>query len=174
MKKNLGIGSICLLLGIMMFSSSSNSRAADAPAFMVSGLIMQMLTFEKSLMSKSGDLSIHVVGSKAIADELTKSIGTPIAKCKLSKVTQSNDLPKEKIDVLVIADPDMVDKAIAYTRAEKILSITSKPELVEKGVSLGIGMNETGGQSIIVNMTASKEEGLDWKPAILKIAKAVQ
>ena len=125
-------------------------------------------------MATGGDLSIHVVGSSALADELKKSIGSPIAKCKLSKVTESNDIPTEIVNVLVVADAKKVDQAIAYTRSNKIISITNKPELVKKGISLGIGMNETGGQSLTVNMAASKEEGLSWKPVILKIAKAVK
>lgn len=174
MKKKLLIEKTIILLGILLMLTSTTIRAEDAPPNMASGLILQMLTFEKKLMATGGDLSIHVVGSTALADELKKSIGSSIAKCKLSKVTASDALPTEPINILIISDAGIVSEAIKYTRTNKIISITNKPELVKKGVSLGIGMNDTGGQSLTVNMAASKEEGLDWKPAILKIAKAVK
>ncbi|HDL01881.1 MAG TPA: DUF4154 domain-containing protein [candidate division Zixibacteria bacterium] len=174
MKKILGIGNIFVLLSVVILSTATTSYAGDAPPNMASGLIMQLLTFEKSLMSTGGDISIHVVGSTGLADELKKSIGWKISKCTLSKVTESDALPTSQVNILVIADAKIVSKAIEYTRSNKVLSITNKPELVEKGISLGIGMNDSGGQSITLNMTASKKEGLDWNPAILKIAKAVK
>lgn len=177
MKRISSFITIFFLAGLIQFSMTDFTNAAEepeAPAFMVSGLVLQMLTFEKTLMATNGDVSIHVIGSSAVADELKKSIGSSIANCKLTSVTSSNDVPTEKVSVLVIADTKKAEKAIAYTRAQHIISITNKPELVKKGVSLGIGMNDTGGQSLTVNMAASKAEGLNWKPAILKIAKAVK
>ena len=174
MKRFSSFIAIFLLAGLIHLSMTTITKAAEAPPDMASGLIMQMLTFEKSLMATGGDLTIHVIGSSAIADELRKSIGSSIAKCKLTVVTSSNDVPTEKVSVLVIADSKKVDKAIEYTRAKQIISITNNPDLVKKGISLGIGMNDTGGQSLLLNMTASKAEGLNWKPAILKIAKAVK
>jgi len=41
--------------------------------------------------------------------------------------------------------------------------------LTTLGISLGIGL-EDGKPKILLNLSASKDEGIDWNPAILKIA----
>ncbi len=174
MKNKLRVVSCFILLSVVLLIATPTMQAGVAPPNMAAGLIIQFLGFEKNLISINDDLIIHVVGSSALADELKKSIGTKVSNRSLSKVTQSGSIPKEHVDVLVIADAKIVSDAIAYTRKEKIPSITNIPELVQEGVSLGIGMNETGGQSIVVNLTAAAEENLDWKPVILKIAKTVK
>ena len=174
MKKNLSLGIFTVLFCMILILSADSTRAADAPPNMAAGLIIQLAAFEKSTMAKGGDLSIHIIGSTALADEMKRSIGEMVAKRKLTTITESKSLPESPVDILVISDKGMLEKALEYTRANKIMSATDKQDLVEKGVTLGIGMNENGGQIITLNMSASIEEGLDWKPAILKIAKTIK
>ena len=163
-----------VLLSLLLICSTTTLQAEIAPPNMASGLILQFLAFEKNLMSTDTEMKIHIIGDQDLADEMKKSIGTKIGNRNLSSITNSNSLPSDEIDVLIISNDKKIDEAIAYTRKNKIPSITNNPELVEKGISLGVGMNETGGQVILVNLSATVEENLDWKPVILKIAKTVK
>ncbi len=164
-----------ILIGLLLVATVNTSYAGDNQAETVAAaLIMQLVTFEKSLMSSDKDMKIHVVGSTALADALKKSVGWQIAKRKLSQVTVSNALPEERPDILCVTDSKIISEVIEYTRKEKIFSLTTDPKLVKKGISLGVSVDNNGKQKIIVNMTASSKEGLDWNPAILKVAKVVK
>ena len=175
MKSNLSLSTLILLVCMVMILSANTLYAGDAPPNMAAGLIIQLAAFEKNTSAKDGDVSIHIIGSSnALADEMKRAIGTPIAKRKLTTVTISKSLPESPVDILVISNEGMLEKGLEYCRTNKIMSTTDKPEFVEKGVTLGIGMNETGGQTITLNLSESSLEGLDWKPAILKIAKTIK
>ena len=175
MKKNVSLGSIIAVICMIFLVTVQPIHAADAPANMAAGLIIQLSAFEKNTSGKEGDVSIHLIGaSNELTDEMKRAIGTTIAKRKLATITSSKSLPESPVDILVISNEGMLEKALEYCRTNKIMSATDKPEFVEKGVTLGIGMNETGGQTITLNLSASSLEGLDWKPAILKIAKTIK
>jgi hypothetical protein len=163
-----------LLLGLLLLAAFSASDASDAPPDVASKLVIQLVTFEKTLMSTEGEMTIHVVGSAELASALKNSVGWQLGKRKLSKVTSSNALPTEAPDVLFLCDKNKLSEVIEYTRKEQIFSMTNIPKLVKKGVSLGIGVGGKGQPTVTLNLSASKAEGLDWNPAILKIAKTVK
>lgn len=163
------------LMGTLLIAITGSGYASEAiPDEVAAALIVKLVPMEKGLMSIGGDIVIHVIGSPTLADALRKAVGKPIGKCKLSKVTDGDDLPTEKPAVLILADAAKISEAIEYTYKEKVLSVTNKPELVEKGISLGMGIGDNGKPKILLNMTASVEEELDWNPAILKIAKTIK
>jgi YfiR/HmsC-like len=164
---------LLLVLAILVFAGNT-SYSSEAPPKIAAALISKLLVLEKSLMSKDGDMVIYVIGSKKLADALKKSEGKKLGKRTLGKVVYSDVLPNEKPDVLCISTESVLTGAIEYTRKEKVLSITNKSKLVAKGVSLGIGIGDNGKPKILLNVTASGEEGLDWNPAIMKIAKTTK
>jgi hypothetical protein len=47
--------------------------------------------------------------------------------------------------------------------------MTGIPDLVPKGISLGIGLSG-GKPKILLNLSSSKDEGIDWNHAILKVS----
>jgi hypothetical protein len=143
---------------------------AKAPPEIQAALCVKLIGFDKTL---SGNISICVIGAPEFAAEMKKGIGKDIGNAKLASVSESAGLPSEKPSVLYLGDAAKLDEVIAYSRANKVLSITGIPELVEKGIALGIGVSE-GKPKVLLNMTSSKEEGRDWNPAILKIAKIIQ
>ncbi len=164
-----------LLLACAILTVVGNvARAAEAPPKVAAALITKLIAFEKSLMAKDGDMTIHVIGSAKLVDALKKAIGKKLGKRTLGKVTTGDTLPSGKLDVLILADANMLTKVIAYTRKNKVLSITNDPEMVVGGISLGVGVGSDGKPTVAVNLASSKEEGLDWNPAILKIAKTVK
>ncbi|MDY6989244.1 MAG: YfiR/HmsC family protein [Thermodesulfobacteriota bacterium] len=84
-------------------------------------------------------------------------------------MTTGDSLPTDKPEVIYVGSASMRDSVIEYTRANGVMSITGLPAQVKKAVTRGVGLRQ-GKPRILVNLTASKAEGIDWNPALLKIA----
>ena len=54
-----------------------------------------------------------------------------------------------------------------------MLSITGNPDLASKDVSLIVGISN-GKPKILLNLSSSKGEGIEWNPAILKVAATIK
>ncbi len=147
--------------------------ADDAPAAITAPISVKILALENSVSSK-GDVSIYIMGgSQDIIDAFKSGIGTKIGGSVLKKVTSGSDLPSETPTILFVGDAGSVDKAVKYSRSKKIISLTNKVALVAKGVTLGIAA-EGGKPKILLNLSSSSEEGLNWQPAIMKIAETIK
>ena len=132
-----------------------------------------VLAMEKNLVGGT-EISIYVIGSPALAEAFKKAIGIPIGAAKLGKVTSGDGLPAEKPSVVCLADVSKAATVTEYTRREKVVSVTNSPQAVDAGIALGVGVGDDGKPVVLLNMAASKAEGLNWNPAILKVAKTVQ
>ena len=159
---------VSIIIGI-----GSTGIAKDAPPDVASALIVKLLAMEKNL-SAGGAISIHVIGSPALAEAFSKVVGTGIGGAKLGKVTEADVLPTYKPSVVCLADGAKAAAVTEYTRREKVASVTCVPQTVSAGISLGVGVGADGKPEVLVNMAASKAEGLNWNPAILKVAKSVE
>jgi hypothetical protein len=101
-------------------------------------------------------------------------IGAKIGNSTVANVMSGDGLPIIQPAILYLGDASKVDEAINYTRSKQILSISGIPDLVNNGITLGIGIGDDGKPSVLLNMSSSKEENLVWNPAILKIAKTIK
>jgi len=140
----------------------------QAPINIQSALFVKVLAFNKAI-SDGGDVKIHVIGAPDFAAELRGAIGMAIGSAKLTAVTEGPDLPASKPSAIYLGEPSKLGKVLSYTKANRVLSMTGAPDLVPKGVTLGIGVGD-GKPKVLLNLTSSKEEGIDWNPAILKVA----
>lgn len=166
MRKLLGYAVIALA-----FCCASQANAAGLPAKVQANLILKILSFEKATTA-SGSATIHVIDEPEVAAALEAMVGRSAGKAKLTVVTQSSGLPTDKVSALYIGSESQLASGLEYTHANKVMSITGNSALVDKGVTLGLGV-EAGKPKFILNLSASKDEGLEWNPAILKIASAV-
>ncbi len=140
-------------------------QAQQAPAKLQAALIMKLLPYYTNL---GGDpFTIHVIGSPDVAAELLAHKGAKAGKAKLENVTQSDGPPSSGAKVVYVGKG--VKGAINYTQSQKVLSVTGIPDLVAKGVTLGIGI-ENKKPKILLNLSSSKSEGINWAPTILKVA----
>src|SRR4030042_6965109 len=114
------------------------------------------------------------MGSPQVAAELEKGIGTAIGLSKLARVFFGEEMPGQKPSILFVGNQVNLDKALAYSRAQKILTRTSLPDLVDRGVTLGIGVGNDGNTKVILNLESTVEENVSWNPAIMKIARTVR
>ncbi|MCZ6677982.1 MAG: YfiR/HmsC family protein [Candidatus Poribacteria bacterium] len=149
------------------------AASKDAPPKIVAVLIVKLIAFDKKIGGSAKDLTIYVMGAPNVAKALEKGIGKKIGKATLKNVVQGDGLPENKPDVFYVGDASKVDEASNYTRSNKVLSVTGIVELIPKGISLGMGVGDDGKPKILLNLTAAKSEGIDWNPAILKVASEV-
>ena len=172
--RGFGVNILCFCL-LFLLTGASRLPAEDlytAPPKIQAGLFLKLLGFNKGIAS-GGDISIHVVASPEFAAAMKKAVGKAVGKGRLSSVTEGNSVPTEKPTVIYVGDSSKTHEVISYTRANKILSITGLPDQVNNGITLGVGV--LGGKpKIMLNISSSKEEGVDWNPALLKIASVIK
>ncbi len=160
--------SIMLILGLL---SPVASLAVDkAPGKVQLALFMKLLPFNKNI-SGGGEITIYVIGSESFAKLAKTAIGKPIGKSKITKVKVVDSVPSDinKMSIVYVGDESKIKAAIKVTQAKKVLSITGIPAAVTKGITLGVGI-EKKKPRILLNLSSSKEEAINWNPAILKVA----
>lgn len=139
-----------------------------APAKVQAKMFGKLLAFYTNLGTK--EFKIHVVGAPSVAKEFNKLVGTKIGNATLAGVSQGDGLPEAKADVIYLAKKH--EAVSAFAKEKRVLSITGNPKLVENGATLGVGI--AGGKpKILLNVNTSKEEGIIWNPAILRVAQKV-
>ena len=78
-------------------------------------------------------------------------------------------MPQKRPDILYIGNTSTPHDLIQYTRKNKVLSIAGNPEIISKGVTLGIGASKQNNLEILLNLTAALSEGLDWDPEVMSM-----
>jgi len=159
-----------LLLGMVLVISccklySQLAENVQAP------LIVRTIALYNNISLVDGGVSIHVVDNPSLVEELKKGIGQAIGSSTLKAVT-SGGMPTTKPSVIYVSKESNVAEVIAYSQANKILSVTGNPDLITKGVCLGFGV-EDNKPKILLNLSSTRDEGIDWNPAILRIATRI-
>lgn len=161
---------IFLILTAFILNSLNAFSQKEAPAAIAAALTLKLAGFNKNL---SGDVTIYVLGDATVASELKKGVGKPIGGGKLVKVETGDAIPSGKPAILYIGSVSKSQDAINYARSNKIMTITGIPSIVNQGASLGIGVGDDGKPKILLNLSGSAEEGIDWNPAIMKVAQTI-
>ena len=157
---------LALLIPGLVLSPHVMGQATDeAPPKLQAALIMKLLAFYNNLGAKP--FTIHVVGAPDVAKHLKAQIGKTAGKATLNAVTEGDAAPSESCHVIYVGTS--IKELVAYSQANSVLSVTGKPDFVPKGVTLGIGI-ENKKPKILLNLSSSKAESINWNPAILKVA----
>ena len=157
---------LLVFLGLALFSVPV--QAQQAPANLQAALIMKLLAFYTNL--GADPFTIHVIGAPDVAAELEKHVGKPAGKATLNGVTQG-DSPSGGPKVVYVGGN--VESSIGWTATNQVLSVTGNPDFVPQGVTLGIAIEDKK-PKILLNLTSSKNEGINWNPAILKVAATIK
>ncbi|MBF0103561.1 MAG: DUF4154 domain-containing protein [Desulfobacterales bacterium] len=139
------------------------------PEKLQAALFVKILSMSKDI-NNGKNLTIYVVNSPDQAMEFKKAEGRMIGKSMLVSVQEGDGLPNDLPSVMYIGNTYRVEELIQYCRSKQILSITGNPELVEKGVTLGLCMNEDR-PLILLNITSKKKKKITWHPTLLKLSK---
>lgn len=159
---------LCALL--VFFGGLSTPAAAQdqAPAEIQAALFMKLLAYYTNLGSEP--FTIHVVGAPDVAKVLKGFVGKNAGKAKLSAVTEGSGPPSGAAQVVYVGKD--AKTLTEYTHSNKILSITGNPKFVNQGVTLGIGL-ENRKPKILLNLSSTKAEDINWNPQILKVASTI-
>ncbi len=157
---------------IMAFTSVFAEDINPAPEPLQAAIFLKLLGFNQNLAS-GGDVSVYVVASPGFASEMKKAIGKKVGAATIKKVDEGDGIPSEKPSIIYLGPGANVSDMTSYSKSNKILSITGTPDFSSKGATLLVGVSG-GKPKIILNLTSSKEEGINWNPAILKVASTVK
>lgn len=160
------MGLIMLLVCSMGFIAPA--YAQKAPPKLQAALFTKLLGFYTNL--GAGDFTIHVVGNPQVAKELKGMVGKKIGKAKLAAVSEGDGPPTNGAKVIYVGAS--VKAITGYSQANGVLTITGEPVYVNDGVTLGVKI-EGGKPKILLNLTSTKAEGVNWNPQILKVASTV-
>jgi YfiR/HmsC-like len=173
MQNKIKIISIAIIGFFLLGHATLNAQSKAAPAKAAAALVVKLASFEKKV-SGSGDVTIYVMGAPNVAAEIKKAIGKKMGGASLKSVEEGAGLPGSVPNILYIGGAAEVQAGITYTQKEKILSVSGLPDLASKGVTLTFGIKSDGKPEVTLNLTSSKEEDLNWNPAIMKIAKTIK
>lgn len=165
--KNKFVAIIIAMIAITSFSYAQK----ESPASVAAALTLKLAGFNNKL---SGGVKIYVVGNDVLASELKKGVGKPLGKATLSSVDAGADVPGSKYDIIVCGSSGKAGAVSKFAKSHKALSVTNIPSILSKGISLGIGVGDDNKPKILLNLTQSSEEGIDWNPAIMKVAETVK
>ncbi len=164
--------SILVITIIALFCTVNLSYAqSEAPTNLSVSLMIKLLGLNKSL---KGDIKIYVVGNDAVTNELKKNVGNSIVSALIVGVDGGNDVPAGKYDIVFLSNPGKLNAVKNYAKQHKALTITNIPQLAYSGITLGFGVGDDKKQLIFLNLSSSSEQGMEWNPAIMKVAQTIK
>lgn len=163
--KKVGMIAFLLIIGLALPAHAQKK----APPKLQAALFLKLLSYYTNL--GSGPFTIHVVNSAEVAKELRGMKGKTVGKATLADISESAGAPTNDAKVIYVGDS--VQAMIGFSQANKRLTITGDPAFVSQGVTLGVAI-EAGKPKILLNLSSTKAEAVNWNPAILKVASTVE
>lgn len=156
-----------ILAFFYMAAGFSHLYAQKAPANLQAALFTKLLAFYTNL--GGDDFTIHVVGAPEVAQELKKNRRQSRQGC-FERSFRRRRSPSNGAKVIYVGKS--VKAITDYSQTNKVLTITGEPKFVNDGVTLGVAI-EAGKPKILLNLSATKAEDVNWNPAILKVASTI-
>ncbi len=173
LKFRMGIALIVMAISTLFLSSISIGQEKEISADFLATYTLKLASYEKGICDLK-DASIYVLGDSDLADIFIDKRGEKIGNASLASVMKSDAIPPFKVTILFIAKDTDVEKVLKFARKNKVLTITSIPELVSNGVILSIGADDDGKARVLLNTKESDAQGFEWEPEIMKIAEVVE
>jgi len=170
------------------------SGEESVPASRQVVILMRALAYDGNLKSRAGDaVNVAILyrkanaASDAMANAMTKAFGAlestqvyglPIVVSRVN-YTGEDTLKKaivgSGIDLVYVCDglESDLDAIERITRQMKVLSVGSKQEYVQKGLSIGVLQIEAK-CTILLNLPASRQEGVSFAADLLRLATVIR
>lgn len=166
--------------------------ARASPADDEAKILLRAISFDRALAARAGaevvvsvvydarssgadrERDEHVLAFRKLSDRTI--VGLPM---KVSWVDCSSSRPMEEallgVDIVYLTGgaSDCVRSVTAATRKLRIASLASGRAHVEQGVTLGVTI-ENARPRLLVNLKASKAEGLDLSSQMLQLAEVIK
>lgn len=154
------------------FPAGAQQQSAASAVAMLS---VKVAAMEKTLSEAGEGLVIYVANAPDVARELRKLVGQHVGKSRIAVIQEGTSLPTSRPDIVFIGSPELAPKFVKYARLNRTLSVCNRADVAEYGVTLFLGTDETAGKpTIVLNATGSREEAMEWNPALFRIAKTTR
>jgi YfiR/HmsC-like len=175
-------------------SGDSGDSKDSLPASRQVLILMRALAYDGNLKARAGGtINIAILQRKgnAASETMARSIGKAFGALESTQVSglpivisRMNYTGEEAlkraiagagIDLVYVCeglDAD-IDAIGRITRQMKVLSVGGKQELVEKGLSIGVFQIESK-CTILLNLPASRQEGVSFAADLLRLAKVIR
>ena len=143
----------------------------EAPMNIQAALVIKLLSFNETV-TQGGDLVVYVIGAPQFAQTMKPAIGRAIGKSKFSDVVvldHAPEAPPSGPAVLYVGSDEPLGDCLAYCRKHKILSITGVPALMDKDVTLRIGIDKKK-PAVLLSKALSSKETIQWDDKVWTIA----
>ena len=179
-------------LALLLSARSVHAQGMDVPASIQIPLLYKILTFDRNFAAREGDELVigilyqegfrsSVVARQEVEDAM-RSAGTVGSRKVRSVAIEQGATPdiaaalrQEGITVLYVTPLRGVSLTpiLRAARAARVMTFTGVPPYVERGVAVGIGLEQARAM-ILDNLTAAKAEGSDYNAQLLRVAKVVE
>ncbi len=144
---------------------------SEAPMNIQAALLIKLLAYNENI-TQGGDLVIYVVNAPQFARSMKPAIGRTIGQSNLANIVVVEQIPSQAPEgpaVMYIGAAEQLEDALAYCRKHQILSITGVPALMDKGVTLRVGV-ENKKPAVLLSTALSHKEGVKWDSKVFSIA----
>jgi hypothetical protein len=181
---------MCGPLRQMCLASGEDSVPASRQAV----ILVRVLAYDGNLKSRAGETVniaiLHKKGNAASENtanstakafgalESTQVSGLPIVVSRLlytGEDTLKKAITGAGIDLIYVCEglENELEAIERITRQMRVLSVGSKSEYVEKGLSIGVFQIEAK-CTILLNLAASRQEGVAFAADLLRLAKVIR
>ena len=155
------------------------AHAQDIEAALASKIILKVLLFDEDIEQKTQNhVVVGVIGSDAAYEAFLSLKGQKIDQGRdlvVSEVVLYEKIPgaSERPTVLFVGSGANPQEILSFTRSNKVLSATNVASFVHQGVTVGVTVQNSRPR-VLLNLVGSEEEGMNWNPKILKIARIIK
>ena len=188
---------VMLLMAIMPFKATTQHQSKhQLPVRIEATILGKIISYDQSLASRvRDDNTIHIAvlsGAKNLkpdkrTDELyhtLNSIGSKLVpghKVTAHRIAYTNaafvqkSIAAQYISIIYVGAglENNLDEIIRMSRAQKILTATSGLQPVEKGISVGIYLEDSKPR-MVINVHASKQEGSIFPSSLLRLSRVIR
>lgn len=195
-RDNLGHRGMALVLACVValaFATSAAAQVTQVPPVHQSAILLKALVYDRNLEARaSGAVDVMLIHDASSSKELlekTRSAFSALATKQLkglairvhvheytSPKKLSAALAAKQIDTVYTCEGlggEAVDAITDLTRGANIASMTGTRDHIRKGVALAVLLHK-GKPRLVVNLKASKAEGLDLKSTLLRVAVVIR
>jgi hypothetical protein len=172
--------------------SELRAQGMEVPATVQIPLMYKILSFDRNFLSRVGDEVVigilyqegyrgSVVAREQVEEALSSTetlLAGRIVRWVAIKLddggTLAAALRHREIDVLYVGPLRGIrlEELLSITRAAHVTTFTGVPDYVERGLSVGIGLNQERPQ-IVINLAAARAEGSDFNAQLLRVSRVI-
>jgi hypothetical protein len=155
---------------IVLTAGNVFAQYSPADATHSSQMVSMACIFEKGISEKA-DCEIYIYKNPDVQNVIKTFEGQKLGNTTLKTLSSGEGLPTGHPDIVFIGDKKNFEELLAYCNDNDVLTLTNIPSLVKKGVTLGMGVDGAGTPRLLINPDGVAEQGRNFNPAIMKIAK---